>query len=1088
MMFFGDPAAQRKSSAHSLPSFGGATLQSPRLSADYMDMSLLTHSPRARALSASSNALLRRDSTPGTSSNDDQLAASQRAAEEQDHRKRFLSDAERLLADHPREAKLSFAQLESNDPKLWQSTPAAALAGMLQTNLQTGLTSNQAEAKLQTYGPNALEEEPRSPLYIVFLLQFYNLIIAMLLFAALASMAFQEWVEGIAILFIVTLNATIATVQENSANNALEALSQLSSPQSVVVRDGAQQVVDSKALVPGDVVLLVTGDVVPADIRLVHSVDLKSNEMLLTGESEDVSKKFNAPPPGAGKAAKLTADNMVFASTTITAGNARGVVVETGMSTRVGSIAALLKAKSGGERANNGADAGGNGSNKRSWLRNPLAECIARHKPKQTPLQRALHKLGYIMGVIALGVSILVFVIGLARGYIDPKHPERPGWLTMIMFAVSVAVSAVPEGLPMEYAITGKGFNPEGGIYLDGVNQAPPGSGNVQVRSTLLASVLCSNTHLKQKEVDGVMSWVPFGNSSEAPLVVAAAKAGIWEDYVADEYPRVVEVPFSSSRKMMITLNQLPPTAKLGALQLEPKAKYVACVKGAPNYILANCTRYCRTDGVMVPLTDPQRQQVLRAVDDLSSQALRVLAVAINPLTEIPYAFDCDDADEKFERLSHPLVLLGLVASIDPERDGVREAIASARMASVRTVMITGDYLQTAVAIAKKIDLLQVGADENEEATDCSALRPRGDVYLPEPDVDAITSRTLVFARAKPEDKIEIVNIVAAVERGRVIYANIQKFVMFLLSTNVGEIILIVSSVALGLPMPLEPLQILLLNLFSDGMPAVALSLEKGDPKIMEDMPRPKSQPLIHGRLWLIVACNALILAVGAMGTALLGLYWNFGLFFQDDILAAGGGAQGTDLTNVTCHRWNGMGAGWQLRGNCNARADDAFVFGAFAGSTSVVDTAAVYCDPHVGFECVSEGLARAQTMTFVSLAFTEVLRAYTLRSFTEPMFSRMFANKYMQFAGGLSLALTLLTTHVPVVMDDIFGFAYLSWFQWLVLVGVALNTTFWGELLKTVLRHRDLEQQRWRAMREGFDAVLLEVRTVRHHVEKLEK
>ncbi|GAB9474409.1 Potassium/sodium efflux p-type atpase, fungal-type [Globisporangium polare] len=1125
MFFSSDTSQPRNGSGHNA---SYTSLQSPRASADYMDMTLLTTStPRASA--SGSNLLLRRESAGSSSSR-----------EEQDHRTRFLSDAERRLADNPREAKASFADLESNDPKLWQANSPESIAKTLDTDLQKGLSSLHIEGKVQKHGLNKLDEDPRTPLYIIFLLQFYNLIIAMLLFAAVASLAFQEFVEGIAIMFIVMLNAVIATIQEHSAGNALEALANLSSPQSVVIRDGTQQVIDSKTIVPGDIVLLVTGDVVPADIRLIHSVDLKVNEMLLTGESEDVSKKFNASMAAMAGSKKLTSDNMVFSSTTITAGNARGVVVETGMDTRVGSIATLLKVKA----PSSGAGADGEGHKKKSlmkrFFRNPLADCIARYKPKQTPLQRSLHKLGSIMGLIALTVSVIVFVVGILRSYTDPKHPERPVWLTMVMFAVSVAVSAVPEGLPMvvticlstgtaamakkhvlvrklaavetlgaasvictdktgtltegkmtavklwgdfkEYTITGKGFNPEGGIFLNGVNQTAPGNGNVQVRSTLLASVLCSNTHLRQNEVDGVMTWVPLGNSSEAPLIVAAAKAGIWEDYVADEYPRVVEVPFSSTRKMMITVNALPPNAKFGSLQLEPKAKYVACVKGAPNYILDNCTRYCRTDGVMVPLSDQQRQQIIGAVDNLSSQALRVLAVAVQPMAALPYGPDCDDVDEKFASLSHPLVLLGLVASIDPERDGVREAIASARMASVRTVMITGDYLKTAVAIAKKIDLLQVGADSDEEATDCSQLRPRGDVYLPDPDIDEITSRTLVFARAKPEDKIEIVkslqrqgliaamtgdgvndapalkeadigvamgisgtevakgasdmiltddnfvSIVSAVEKGRVIYANIQKFVMFLLSTNIGEIVLIVTSIAVGLPMPLEALQILVLNLFSDGMPAVALSLEKGDPLIMEERPRSKKQPLIHGRLWFIVGSNALILAFGAMATFLLGLYWNFGHLLLNDILAAGGGNEGTNYTNVTCQRWHGMADGWQLTGNCRARfADDSFIFGdEIANLGTNHESSSVYCETGE-YECVSEGLARAQTMIFVSLAFTEVLRAYTIRSFTESMFTRMFANKFMQLAAGLSLSLTLLITHVPLVMDDIFGFAYMS-------------------------------------------------------------
>uniref|UniRef100_K3WI46 Cation-transporting P-type ATPase C-terminal domain-containing protein n=1 Tax=Globisporangium ultimum (strain ATCC 200006 / CBS 805.95 / DAOM BR144) TaxID=431595 RepID=K3WI46_GLOUD len=312
-----------------------------------------------------------------------------------------------------------------------------------------------------------------------------------------------------------------------------------------------------------------------------------------------------------------------------------------------------------------------------------------------------------------------------------------------------------------------------------------------------------------------------------------------------------------------------------------------------------------------------------------------------------------------------------------------------------------------------------------------------------------------------------------------------------------SNITLIFSSIAAGFPMPLGPLQILVLNLFSDGMPAVALSLEDGDPKIMEDRPRPKKQPLIHGRLWLLVGCNAALLMFGAMTTFLLGLYWNFGLFFLDDIMETGGGSDksisdtGLAFRNVVCSRWNGMGSGWETRGNCAARfANGNLIFGAEANAATmnggVWESSDMYCEGG-NYECVSEGIARAQTMVFVGLAFTEVLRAYTVRSFSEPVFARMFSNKYMQVAAGMSLVLTIVVTNTPVIMDDIFGFDYIPWFQWLVVIATALNAAFWGELLKMVLRHRDLTQQRWDAMKDGFEAMLLEVRTVRHHVERLE-
>ncbi|CAI5745219.1 unnamed protein product, partial [Peronospora destructor] len=1030
-----------------------------------------------------------------------------------DHRSRFLNDNELLLAANPVPTRESFASLNETDEKTWHQRSTELISKMLNTNFERGLNGMDVERRILRYGVNDLEEEVPTPVIVVFLLQFYNLIIAMLLFAALASLALQEWVEGIAILAIVTLNAAVATFQEHSASNALAALVSLSSPQSLVIRDGMEQVVDSKQLVPGDIVVLVTGDVVPADIRLFTSVDLKCNEMLLTGESEDVPKKYNAPPTGADKPAKLTANNMVFSSTTITAGNARGVVVETGMNTRVGSIAALLQAQSDSPDS----------AAKKKWIRNPISDCVAKHRPKLTPLQRALHHMGFIMGMIALSVATLVFVVGMVRGTEDPRHPDRPTYLTMIMAAVSIAVSAVPEGLPMvvticlssgtaemirkhvlvrklaavetlgaasvictdktgtltegkmtavklwgdfrEYTITGKGFNPEGSILsAGGVNQAVPEAGNAQLRATLMASVLCSNTQLRQVEGNSDETrWLPFGNSSEAPLVVAAAKAGIWEDNLVDDYPRLVEVPFSSSRKMMITVNAVPVvngSAMFDALVLPGNVppKLVANVKGAPNYILRNCTQYCQRDGTFEALNNVQCNKISEAVEALSSQALRVLAVAIQPMQELPYAKDCDDVDEKFAALAKPLIFLGLVASIDPERDGVRGAIATARAASIRTVMITGDYLATAVAIAKNIDLLQIGADPGDQATDCTKLRMNGDMYLPPADIDEITSRTLVFARAKPEDKIEIVkslqrqgliaamtgdgvndapalkeadigvamgisgtevakgasdmiltddnfcSIVAAVEKGRVIYSNIQKFVMFLLSTNIGEIILIFISVAGGFPLPLEALHILLLNLFTDGMPAVALSLEKGDPNIMNDKPRHKGAPLIVGRLWLLVLFNAFLLLAGAMTTFLLGLYWNFGELLVNDIYKAGGGSDGTDYTDVTCRRWEGMNDGWKLYGNCAAKyTDGTYIFGEEVASMTSFENSTVYCEGG-DYDCVPAGLGRTQTMVFLGLAFTEVLRAYTVRHFTETVFTRMLSNGYMQLAACMSL------------------------------------------------------------------------------------
>ncbi|GLD95284.1 hypothetical protein PINS_up003928 [Pythium insidiosum] len=1123
---------------------------------------------------------------PLRSTRSNEAISSTLSAEEKEslqHKNRFLSESEKLLLQDPRKTRQSFREVETNDStrSSWALDPIEAVLERLECSPDAGLSGNEVTKRQHQYGRNALESDARPSIIIIFIMQFFNLIIGLLMAAALASIALQEYVEGLAIVAIVTLNAVIATIQENRAGNALEALAKMASPQCIVVRDGRQQQIASDQLVPGDIVILSTGDVVPADLRLLTSSDLKVNEMILTGESEDVHKRYDAD---VSKSTKLTADNMLFSSTAVSSGNGTAIVVEIGMKTRVGSIAALLKE-----------------SNARESGRCCLTRFFAQYQSKMTPLQEALHHLGVFMGIAVLTVCAVVFAVGMIRGNHDPKNADRPVWLTMVMVSVSLAVSAVPEGLPMvvticlstgtaemvkknvlvrklaaveslgassvictdktgtltegkmtavkawgdfhEYTITGSGFNPHGQILSDGVVQTS--ANNVQLHTTLLSAALCCNTMLQQEQADdgsGQVVWVPYGNASEAPLVVAAAKMGIWTDRLGDTYRRVAEVPFSSTRKMMITLTEVPTDSApmLGQLPLPVGTAFVAHVKGAPNVLLPNCTRWTRIDGSQVDMTEADRACILEAVDDLSSQALRVLAVAFHPLTSVPFALDLDDADAKFRYLSSPLVFLGLIASIDPPRQGVREAIRTAKDASIRTVMITGDYLKTAIAIAKNIDLLAVGADVDEEAVDCSVLRPRGGEYLTDHDIDEITSRTSVFARAKPEDKIEIVkslqrqghvaamtgdgvndapalkeadigvamgisgtevakgasdmiltddnfcSIVAAVEKGRGIYANIQKFVCFLLSTNFGEISIIFIAIAIGMPNPLEPLQILVLNVFADGMAAVALSLEKADPAVMRERPRPKTQPIIHGRLWVLVATNAFLIGSGALLVFCVGLYWNFQNVLLDDIL---GRAQSVeDFKHVRCFRWLGVRSQWKLYGNCDAQyPDGSAVFPTLKPGVDSLDNHYMFCKSGE-YECISEGVARSQTMAFVYITTMEMLRAYTARSFTNSVFRNMFSNRYMQLAAVGSLSLTLLVTHVPYVMDHIFGFARIEWFQWLFSMIIAFIAASFGEFLKCIYRRRDLDQSRWQHVDDGFDAVLLEIRNLRHHVEHIEE
>lgn len=1100
------------------------------------------------------------------------------------HRDRFLSDAERVVAMDPRKTRESFAEVDHREDQwAWHEKPVATILEGFGVDAKLDLDSEDARKRLVENGPNSLKAEKRAPVYIIFLLQFTNVIIGLLMAAALASIALQEYVEGLAIIAIVTLNAVIATVQERNASNALEALQKMTSPQCVVLRDGGRQVqIPSEQLVTGDIVVLTTGDIVPADIRLLHSSDFKVNEMILTGESEDVLKKYDADM---SRSEKLTADNMVFASTSVATGNATGVVLETGMKTRVGSIAALLQ---GG-----GAD----GSKRPNWWR----RFVDKYYPKMTPLQESLHKLGVFMGTVVLGVCVIVFIVGMVRGNADPKNPERSVTLYVVMIAVSLAVSAVPEGLPMVvticlstgtadmvkknvlvrklaaveslgassvictdktgtltegkmtavkmwsdsvvYDITGTGFNPTGDILHNGVSQIKAPSVSIPVRTTLLSAVLCSNTSLQQEESDtGAPMWVPMGNSSEAPLVVAAAKAGIWREEAMKTHPRVAEVPFSSTRKMMITVNELPAgEPRLDMLQLPAKTMMVANVKGAPNYIAKNCTQLLRKDGAVTPMHDRDRNTILEAVDALSSQALRVLAVAIRPLDRMPFSDDEEDVEAKFEALCAPLIFVGLVASIDPPREGVKNAIHTAREASIRTVMITGDYLKTAVAIARDIDLLPDGADADSQAVDCGVLRPRQNQYLSDAELDEITSQVSVFARAKPEDKIEIVkslqrqghvaamtgdgvndapalkeadigvamgiagtavakgasdmiltddnfcSIVSAVEKGREIYGNIQRFVCFLLSTNFGEITLIFTAIAAGMPNPLEPLQILVLNLFADGMAAVALSLEKGDGTVMSERPRPRSERIIFGRLWVIVLSNAFLIAFGALLVFTCGLYWNFENVFLDEITADIDTDKGEEAyRNVVCSRWMGLGNERQAYSNCGARSlDGTYLFDESIRSLDFYESDKLLC--YGGdYECVSEGTSRSQTMAFVYITTMEMLRAYTARSFTKSVFKDMFTNKWMQMAAVGSLALTLSVTKIPVISDDLFGFSHIEWYEWMFSMVFALVMVAFGETMKFAYRRRDRSKLR-KAAEDNYAGMVEEIRTLRNHIEHLE-
>jgi len=916
--------------------------------------------------------------------------------------------------------------------------PIEDVLNELKTDAAQGITAAEAAERLNIYGPNELEKPPRITLCMLFIVQLNSVIMYLLIGAVIASAAIKatgkdkgevlSYVDSIAIMIIVLINATIAAVTENNANDALEALSSLQSPESILIRGGEEITVNSADIVPGDIVKLGTGDVVPADVRCIKALDLRVNEMLLTGEPEDVAKNDKVKIPKPGEPAKLTADNMAFSSCSVKAGSAVCVVTATGMKTRVGSIAALL----------NDASAGGPEQSEKTekTFEEISANCFGMlpdTKSGQSPLQANLEALAIKLGYMAIAVCSVVFVVGVLMDTKDPEDLDTPSWLFMILVAVTLTVAAIPEGLPLcvtialssgcetmvtknvlvrklaavetlgsasiictdktgtltegkmtlvamytgctDYNVTGKGFDPTVGEITEGllgVEGGASGKENNAVLSTLGSAVLCSNTTLKLEadpDKEGVEKWIPRGNSSEAPLVVAAQKVGVTTDGLNKAYDRVYEIPFSSSRKMMVTITKTTDTnGMLKHLNDAGAGQNVAHVKGAPNIIMGSCTNYIAADGSVQRLTDDIKKSINDKVDELSEQALRVLAIAYKPLgTSLPY-YEDDETDVKFGKIVHGITLCGLCASIDPERDGVKEAVLTSRTAGCRVVMITGDYLKTAIAIAKNINILnrEKFREGNGQATDCGALRPgKEGEYIPNEEIDKLTRTTSVFARAKPEDKLEIVkslqrqgwvcamtgdgvndapalakadigvamglegtevamgasdmvlvddnfcSIVDAIEQGRVIYAGIQKFVSFIMSVHFAEVMQIFLCIVSSIPVMRQPLQILFLILVTDLPPSIALGFEPGEELTMKRAPRPKTQPIVLMSMWGGIVAHGMILTTCIFCTYMLALWAYAGAFLSDDI---------TSTTRTSCTIWNDNGDwGATLDLNCAA-------------------------------------------------------------------------------------------------------------------------------------------------------------------------
>ncbi|OGO66158.1 MAG: ATPase [Chloroflexi bacterium RBG_19FT_COMBO_55_16] len=939
------------------------------------------------------------------------------------------------------------------DGDSWHAIATEAVLARLETFSEAGLSSEEAQRRLAKFGPNQLVEAPPTTFWQMLREQFNNFVVIMLIVAALISAVLGDYIEAAAILAIVVLNATLGVIQERRAEQALAALRKLAAPDAHVIRDGSRQVIPAHELVPGDLVLLEAGNYVPADVRLLEAVNLRVEEAALTGESVPVQK--NA-------AVKLDADiplgdrkNTTFMGTLVNYGRGKGVVVSTGMYTQIGIIAEMLQAV----------------------------------QQEQTPLQRRLDQLGKTLGWAALAICALVFVVGWMRGY-DP--------LEMFLIAVGLAIAAVPEGLPAVVTIslalgmremikrhalirrlssvetlgsatvicsdktgtltqnemtvtrlwvdgqfmevTGSGYAPVGEFHTDGKIQ--PVTDLPGVLALLWVAALNNDAELEVHQTDeGKETYRMVGDPTEGSLIVAAAKAGVSAKALNKAYPRVQEVPFDSDRKRMITVHALHGPSKEDQIPFggedDPGGNLVT-VKGAPDLVLDQCSCYRCLDGRTEPLTEAQRMRILATNDAMTQDALRVLGLAYRTLPELPEEIGA-------EALEQELVFAGLIGMIDPPRLEVPPALAKARRAGIRTVMITGDYRNTARAIAESIGLLEpghqvlTGAELGEmdderlyreiEYIDVFArVSPAHKLRI----VEALQSRNEVVAMTGDgvndapaikkadigvamgitgtdvaKDSADMVltddnyaSIVSAVEQGRIIYANIRKFVFFLLSSNVAEIMIIFLATLAGLPTPLTVIQLLWLNLLTDGAPALALAMEKGDADTMQHPPRRASEPIVDRPMRLGILIQT-ITQTGATLTAFaIGLLWH---------LSKGDGLppQANPLTFLLQYDWRGV------------------------------------------------DVQSAETMAFVTLSLCELFRAYTVRSERQSIFRLgIFSNRFMQYAVSLSVALLLLVINVPF-LQPVFNTHFLSSNEWMVVLGLALVPAISEEITKAYLRWR---------------------------------
>lgn len=913
---------------------------------------------------------------------------------------------------------------------------AEEVVSSLATDAHRGLSATEARARLEQHGRNELTAEKPVPAWKKFVAQFKDVLVILLLIATAISAAL--WLveretalpyEAIAILAVVLLNAIMGYIQESRAESAVMALRKMAAAEANVIRDDTRQSVPANEIVPGDLILIEEGDTVPADARLIRSTALQTAEAALTGESLPVTKDVTAV---VGEAGIGDRDNMLFSGTAATYGRGVAVVTATGMHTEMGRIAGMLR------------------------------EAPEERTPLQKELDRVGKRLGIVVVLIAVGMIITIVLVEQVRGF--------SALFDVLILGVALAVAAVPEGLPAvvtavlalgvqrmakknaivrhlaavetlgsaniiasdktgtltknemmvrvvvtasgRISLEGNGYEPVGKVSVEG-GKPLEGPLRIELERALTIADRANNAVLQER--DG--RWAVQGDPTEGALVVAARKAGLADEVLDARFVRVGEVPFSSERKLMSTLHS----------DAERKERLLVFTKGAPDVLIARCSHEMVGE-TKRPLNDARRAEILSLNEGLAGEALRTLGVAAR---ELPAdALRDTEVDHSVEQ---QLVFLGLIGMIDPPREEAKEAVARARSAGIRPMMITGDHPKTAAVIARE---LGIASDQRAVAG---------------PEIEKMSDETLaqtvrevsVYARVNPEHKLRIVNalqkngaivamtgdgvndapalktadigvamgitgtdvskeaadvvltddnfatIVAAVEEGRAIFDNIRKFLRYLLSSNIGEVMTMFFGVVLAkviglhaeadaVVLPLLATQILWINLMTDAAPALALGVDPAAEGLMKRPPRPSGEGVITKQMW-------------------------FGIFFVGAIMAVG-----TLLI-----------------------LDASLAGGLIEGSGT---------------------LRYAQTMAFTTLVMFQLFNVFNSRSDEISAFHRLFHNRMLWGAVGLSLLLHVAVIYVPF-LQNAFSTTSLSWVDWIRCAAVASSVLWLRELAKLVRR-----------------------------------